>query len=99
STARRSPSARGRSISAMPDPAVLVEAARTHVATVVDPNVESWEGGDAFPRDAARAAAEAGLLGLFAPVEVGGQGLTYAQGMPAFEELGRGDASYAFALS
>jgi alkylation response protein AidB-like acyl-CoA dehydrogenase len=83
----------------MPDPAALVEAARTHVATVVDPNVEAWEAGDAFPRDAARAAAEAGLLGLFAPVAVGGQGLTYAEGMPVFEALGRGDASYAFALS
>jgi alkylation response protein AidB-like acyl-CoA dehydrogenase len=83
----------------MPDPAALIEAARQHVATVVDPQVETWETGDAFPRQAAREAAQAGLLGLFAPTAVGGQGLSYAEGMPVFEALGRGDASYAFALS
>ena len=58
-----------------------------------------WEPEARFPRDAALAAAADGLLGLFAPKGVGGQGLTFAQGMAVFEELGRGDAAYAFALS
>jgi alkylation response protein AidB-like acyl-CoA dehydrogenase len=83
----------------MPDPAALVDAARQHVKTVVDPSVERWEQEAAFPRDAVLAAGEAGLCGLFAPVDIGGQGLSFADGMPVFEALGRGDASYAFALS
>ncbi len=83
----------------MPTPAALVKAARTHADTVVAPGVEGWDEAAAFPRDAALAAAKKGLLGLFAPKEVGGQGLSFAQGMPVFEALGAGDASYAFALS
>jgi alkylation response protein AidB-like acyl-CoA dehydrogenase len=83
----------------MPDPAALIEAARRHVETVVDPSVEDWEAGGRFPRDAALAAGQAGLCGLFAPEDIGGQGLSFAEGMPVFEALGRGDASYAFALS
>ncbi len=83
----------------MPAPATLVKAARRHADDVVAPGVEGWDEAAAFPRDAALAAAKAGLLGLFAPKEVGGQGLTFAKGMPVFEALGAGDASYAFALS
>jgi hypothetical protein len=77
----------------------LVAAAREHARAVVKPGVACWEREGRFPRDASSAAAAAGLCGLFAPVEAGGRGLTFAQGMPVFEELGRGDASYAFALS
>lgn len=83
----------------MPTPAALLKAARKHASDVVAPGVDRWDEAAAFPRDAALAAAKAGLLGLFAPKEVGGQGLTFAQGMPVFEALGAGDASYAFALS
>jgi alkylation response protein AidB-like acyl-CoA dehydrogenase len=83
----------------MPTPAALLKAARKHASDVVAPGVERWDEAAAFPRDAALAAAQAGLLGLFAPQEVGGQGLTFAKGMPVFEALGAGDASYAFALS
>src|SRR6185503_754534 len=83
----------------MPTPAALVKAARAHADTVVAPGVEGWDEAVAFPRDAALTAAKKGLLGLFAPKEVGGQGLSFAQGMPVFEALGAGDASYAFALS
>jgi alkylation response protein AidB-like acyl-CoA dehydrogenase len=74
-------------------------AARRHADEVVAPGVARWEKRGRFPRDAARRAARDGLLGLFAPVEAGGQGLTFAEGMPVFEELGRGDAAYAFTLS
>ncbi|MFN8187478.1 MAG: acyl-CoA dehydrogenase family protein [Gaiellales bacterium] len=77
----------------------LRAAARRHADGVVAPAVDRWERRGRFPRSAARQAARDGLLGLFAPVEVGGQGLTFAEGMPVFEELGRGDAAYAFTLS
>ena len=77
----------------------LVAAARDRARAVVVPNVARWEREGRFPRDAVAAAAAVGLCGLFAHTEVGGQGKTFAEGMPVFEELGRGDASYAFALS
>jgi len=83
----------------MPTAADLRAAARRHADEVVAPQVAGWETAARFPRDAALAAAGDGLLGLFAPKAVGGQGLTFAQGMGVFEELGRGDAAYAFALS
>lgn len=79
--------------------AELRAAARRHADEVVAPGVARWERRRKFPREAARRAARDGLLGLFAPKDVGGQGLTYGEGMPAFEELGRADAAYAFALS
>lgn len=77
----------------------LRDAAREHVETVVAPSVEAWERAARFPRDAVEAAGRAGLCGLFAPVDVGGQGRPFAEAMAVFEELGRGDASYAFVLS
>lgn len=75
------------------------QAARRHVDEVVRPGVAQWERDGRFPREAVAAAAAGGLTGLFAPQECGGLGLSFADGMPAFEELGRGDAAYAFALS
>jgi len=83
----------------MPNAAALRAAARRHADDVVTPQVAGWNAAQAFPRDASSAAAAEGLLGLFAPTKHGGQGLSYAEGMPVFEELGRGDAAYAFALS
>ncbi len=77
----------------------VIEAARRHASEVVAPGVERWEREGRFPRDAVETAAADGLCGLFAPPEAGGQGLTFAEGMGVFEELGRADASYAFALS
>ena len=77
----------------------VIEAARRHASEVVAPGVERWEREGRFPRDAVETAAADGLCGLFAPSEAGGQGLTFAEGMGVFEELGRADASYAFALS
>ena len=74
----------------------LAAAARRHALQRVAPAVSGWT---AFPRDLAREAAAQGLLGIFAPEEAGGLGLSFADGMEAFEELGRGDAAYAFALS
>jgi len=70
----------------MPNAADLRAAARRHAHEVVAPHVAAWEAEARFPREAAHAAAGDGLLGLFAPKAVGGQGLTFAQGMGVFEE-------------
>jgi alkylation response protein AidB-like acyl-CoA dehydrogenase len=83
----------------MATPADLHAAARRHADEVVRPGVDAWDAAACFPRDASSKAAAAGLLGLFAPTAIGGQGLSYAEGMRVFEELGRGDAAYAFTLS
>ena len=82
-----------------PPSSPLALAARRHADDVVKPHVREWERSAAFPREAARAAAADGLLGLFAPGTAGGQNATLAEAMDVFEELGRGDAAYAFALS
>jgi len=86
-------------MSADPPSSPLALAARRHADDVIKPQVRDWERAGAFPRDAAEAAATDGLLGLFAPEAVGGQGASLAEAMDVFEELGRGDAAYAFALS
>ena len=76
-----------------------VALARRHVDEVVRPRVAQWEREGRLPRPALEAAGDAGLCGLFAPAAAGGGALTFAEGMPVFEELGRGDAAYAFVLS
>ncbi len=45
------------------------------------------------------AAGKDGLLGLYCPAEYGGQALSFADSIPVYEELGRGDGIYAFSLS
>ena len=72
------------------------EAARRLAAETITPQVAAWEEARTYPRDVA---AGSGLTGLFAPASVGGLGLSLPEGMPVFEELGRGDAAFAFSLS
>ncbi|MDX6571385.1 MAG: hypothetical protein QOC86_541, partial [Gaiellales bacterium] len=86
-------------MSAEPPGSPLALAARRHADEIVKPQVRDWERAAAFPREAAALAAADGLLGLFAPAAVGGRGASLAAAMDVFEELGRGDAAYAFALS
>jgi alkylation response protein AidB-like acyl-CoA dehydrogenase len=62
----------------------------------VAPAVDEWERTGRYPR---AVAAGSGLTGLFSPRELGGLGLSYPEGMAVFEELGRGDAAFAFSLS
>jgi alkylation response protein AidB-like acyl-CoA dehydrogenase len=80
-------------------PHPLVEAARAHTDEVVVPGIDAWQGLDRFPRDAVADAARRGLTGLFAPAHRGGRALSFAEAVPVFEELGRGDAMYSFAMS
>ncbi len=62
----------------------------------VVPAVAGWEREARYPRDVAR---NSGLTGMFAPEQVGGLDLSFGDGMRIFEQLGRGDAAFAFSLS
>lgn len=77
----------------------ILEAARRHADEVITPNVDAWNAAKAWPRDATDKAGEAGLMGLYAPEELGGQGLPLSEGIQVYEQLGLGDGAYAFAVS
>ncbi len=77
----------------------VLEDARRHVQDVVAPNIDAWNEAGIWPRDASDKAAAVGLTGLYAPEEFGGQGLSLGEGIRVYEELGKGDGAYAFALS
>ena len=77
----------------------VLAAARRHCEEVIKPNVDDWNEGRKWPRDASDKAAEAGLTGLYCPEELGGQGLSLAEGIQIYEQLGKGDGAYSFTLS
>ena len=77
----------------------VLAAARTHCEEVIKPQVDGWNAAGVWPRAASDAAGALGLTGLYAPEELGGQGLPLAEGIRVYEELGRGDGAYSFALS
>lgn len=72
------------------------ELARRLVDATIRPSVGAWERKAAYPRDVAGGS---GLTGLFTPAAHGGIDLGFEEGMAVFEELGRGDAAFAFSLS
>jgi alkylation response protein AidB-like acyl-CoA dehydrogenase len=80
----------------MPDADRIVDEAVAFVRNVVQPSIRLWETQARYPREAA---AGSGLTALFVAEEQGGLGLSYPDGMRVFEELGRGDAAFAFSLS
>ncbi|MFY2822950.1 acyl-CoA dehydrogenase family protein [Ruegeria sp. MALMAid1280] len=77
----------------------ILNVAREHAATEVAPNVDAWNQSGVWPRAASDKAGAAGLMGLYAPEEFGGQGLSLGDGIRVYEELGTADGAYAFALS
>ncbi len=77
----------------------ILEAAQQHCEDVIKPNVDDWNAAGTWPRAASDMAGAAGLTGLYAPEEWGGQGLPLGEGIRVYEELGKGDGAYAFALS
>ncbi len=79
--------------------ASILDAARAHAQNVILPNVDTWNATAKWPRDASDLAGAAGLTGLYAPEEFGGQGLPLSEGIQVYEQLGQGDGAYAFALS
>ena len=73
-----------------------VDRARALVDDHVRAQVPGWERNGRYPRELAAAS---GLTALFVPEPAGGLGLSYPEGMRVFEQLGRGDAAFAFSLS
>ena len=73
-----------------------VDRARALVDDHVRAEVPGWERSGRYPRELAAAS---GLTALFVPEPAGGLGLSYPDGMRVFEQLGRGDAAFAFSLS
>jgi alkylation response protein AidB-like acyl-CoA dehydrogenase len=80
----------------MPDADTVVQETRAFVRDVVAPSVRSWDSAERYPREAASGS---GVTAMFVPEGQGGLGLSYPDGMRVFEELGRGDAAFAFSLS
>lgn len=74
----------------------ILQKAQRHCEQVIQPNIEKWNDLAKFPR---KAASESGLTGLFCPKKWGGAGLSLEAGICVYEELGKGDGAYAFALS
>ena len=70
--------------------------ARAFVDGIVRPGLPAWDEFRTYPRDEVAAS---GLTGLFVSRDRGGLGLSYAEAVDVFEELGRGDGSLAFSLS
>lgn len=77
----------------------LLKAAHDHAVNEISPNVDAWNAAQTWPREASDKAGDAGLTGLYAPEEFGGQGLPLSEGIQIYEQLGLGDGAYAFALS
>jgi hypothetical protein len=77
----------------------ILEMARIHCDEVIRPNVKDWESTTTYPLEAVAEAAKQGLLGLYCPKDFGGQGLSFEEGIPVFEELGKGEGLYAFSFS
>jgi len=77
----------------------ILDRARRHCNEVIKPSVNAWNATRQWPRAASDEAAALGLTGLYAPLEWGGQGLSLGEGIRVYEELGKGDGAYAFALS
>lgn len=77
----------------------LLKAAHDHAVNEISPNVDAWNAAQTWPREASDKAGDAGLMGLYAPEEFGGQGLPLSEGIQIYEQLGLGDGAYAFALS
>ena len=77
----------------------ILAAARDHVRDTIAPEIEEWNRDGRWPLHASGRAGDLGLTGLFAPPAWGGQGLSLADGIRVYEELGKGDGAYAFTLS
>lgn len=77
----------------------ILAAASQHCREEIIPHVDAWNKAAVWPRAASDKAGMAGLTGLYAPKELGGQGLSLGDGIRVYEELGKGDGAYAFALS
>jgi acyl-CoA dehydrogenase len=67
--------------------AQLRQNARRFASTRIAPHALAWEEAEEFPRELYRDAAEAGLLGISYPAEIGGSGGSPTHALVAAEEL------------
>lgn len=76
----------------------FVDIARTFAAQTVKPQAATWERERRAPRDALEAAADAELMGLLVPEDLGGQGLDLVAMARIMEVLAAADLSFAFSV-
>lgn len=67
--------------------ATLRQQIRKFAAREIAPNAHAWEEAEEFPRELYPSAAEAGILGISYPEEVGGMGGDITHALAAYEEL------------
>lgn len=67
--------------------AQLRKQIRRFAAAEIEPHAAEWDEAEEFPRELYKKAAEAGLLGLSYPEELGGAGGNFTHGLVAGEEM------------
>jgi len=77
----------------------FLEKVRGLVLTHVAPHAARWDEEEAFPAEAVRALAKEGLLGITAPLALGGLGLDPVSYAAGIEEVARHDGSMALILA
>jgi alkylation response protein AidB-like acyl-CoA dehydrogenase len=81
-----------------PEESRLLEIARAFSQREVAPQAARWERERAYPREAMRAAAAAGLTRIQIPAALGGLDLRFRAKLRIIEEIARDDFAFAFAL-
>jgi len=76
----------------------FVEVARTFAAKSVAPHAAAWERDRRAPRETLAEAAEARLMGVLVPEELGGEGLDLVAMARIMEVLAAADLSFAFSV-
>lgn len=82
-----------------PDQQQIRDLAREFAEGELRPHAEAWDREAAFPREVIAKLGELGFLGMLIPEEWDGLGLDAASYLTALEEIARGDASVAVAMS
>jgi alkylation response protein AidB-like acyl-CoA dehydrogenase len=75
------------------------ELAREFAENELRPHAEEWDREAHFPREVVQKLGELGFLGMLLPEQYDGLGLDTLAYVVALEEIGRGDASVAVAMS
>ncbi len=82
-----------------PEEMAAIDRARTFAAEIIAPNAAGWERDRRYPREAFKAAGEAGLCGLLVEREQGGVGLGAVAMARIMEELAAVDFVFTFSLT
>ena len=82
-----------------PDDVACLERARDFVAREIAPHAAAWDEREELPRELFTKAGRAGLMGLLAPAEVGGQGRSMLCYCLVIEEVARHCGAFAMNLA